>query len=437
MKKQISGWGNFPSVISEISQEYNYKVIQELISGSKEIIANGLFRSYGDSALLHTSFSSMKLNKFIEFDETNGIIRCQSGVSLADILKIIVPKGWFLPVTPGTKYITIAGAVASDVHGKNHHKDGTFGNFVLQIKLILPNSEIITCSRNENPDIFFAAIGGMGLIGIILEVTFKLRKIASAKIIQKTVKAKSLEALFEFFEKYSNYTYSVSWLDTVSKNEKIGRGLLYLGEHSENINNLDNTFPTPKLSIPFYFPNFTLNSYTLKTFNTLYYNKEFTEEKNFELHYNNFFYPLDSINNWNRIYGKRGFAQYQFVIPKFNAINIIKNILKIMQEYCQYSFLTVLKQFGKENDFFLSFPMEGYTLAMDFSLNRKSLEMFKIFDKIILENGGRLYLTKDSRMDSHFFKKTYANKLTKFLEIKEKVDPENKFKSLQSIRLEI
>ncbi|MGB9701761.1 MAG: FAD-binding protein [Candidatus Kapaibacteriota bacterium] len=437
MKKQISGWGNFPSVISEISQAYNYKVIQDLISSSKEIIANGLLRSYGDSALLHTSFSCMKLNKLIEFDETKGIIRCQSGVSLADILKIIVPKGWFLPVTPGTKYITIAGAVASDVHGKNHHKDGTFGNFVLQIKLILPNSEIITCSRSENPDIFFAAIGGMGLIGIILEVTFKLKKISSTKIIQKTIKANSLDALFEFFEKYSNYTYSVSWLDTVSKNEKIGRGLLYLGEHSENINNLENTFPTPKLSIPFYFPNFTLNSYTLKTFNTLYYNKEFTEEKNFELHYNNFFYPLDSINNWNRIYGKRGFAQYQFVIPKFNAINIIKNILKIMQEYGQYSFLTVLKQFGKENDFFLSFPMEGYTLAMDFSLNQKSLEMFKIFDKIILENGGRLYLTKDSRMDSHFFKKTYANKLTKFLEIKEKVDPENKFKSLQSIRLDI
>lgn len=437
MKKQISGWGNFPSVISEIYQEYNYKVIQDLISRSKEIIPNGLFRSYGDSALLQTSFSCMSLNKFIEFDETKGIIRCQSGVSLADILKIIVPKGWFLPVTPGTKYVTIAGAVASDVHGKNHHKDGTFGNFVLQIKLILPNSEIITCSRSENPDIFFAAIGGMGLIGIILEVTLQLKKIASAKIIQKTIKAKSLDALFEFFEKYSNYTYSVSWLDTVSKNEKIGRGLLYLGEHSENVNNLDNTFPTPKLSIPFYFPNFTLNSYTLKTFNTLYYNKEFTEEKYFELHYSNFFYPLDSINNWNRIYGRRGFAQYQFVIPKFNAINIIKNILKIMQEYGQYSFLTVLKQFGKENDFFLSFPTEGYTLAMDFSLNRKSLEIFKKFDKIILENGGRLYLTKDSRMDSHFFKKTYANKLTKFLEIKEKVDPENKFKSLQSVRLEI
>jgi FAD/FMN-containing dehydrogenase len=437
MKKKISGWGNFPSIISENFQEFTYSKIKELILKSNEIIANGLLRSYGDSALLHSSFSSLKLNKFIEFDEINGILSCQSGVSLGEILKIIVPKGWFLPVTPGTKYITVGGAVASDVHGKNHHKDGTFGNFVSKIKLILPSSEIITCSKTENPDIFFATIGGMGLTGIILEITFKLKKILSPQIIQKSIKANSLESLFEYFEQYLNYSYSVSWLDTVSKGRNIGRGMLFLGEHSQNSVSSSKITKEPILSVPFYFPNFTLNPFTLKAFNKLYFYKELNNEKEFEIHYDNFFYPLDRINNWNKIYGKRGFAQYQFVIPKFNALNIIKRILKIMQDYGQYSFLTVLKQFGKENDFFLSFPMEGFTLAMDFSINKKSLEMFKLFDIIIAENGGRLYLTKDSRMDKSFFKNSYDHKLNKFLAVKEKIDPENKFKSLQSIRLGI
>lgn len=433
----ISGWGNFPKVNSVITSYSDYSKLQEIVKKSQIILPNGLLRSYGDSALSENTFSSKRLNKFLNFDTNRGILHAEAGVSLKEINEITIPKGWFLPVTPGTKYITVGGAIASDVHGKNHHKSGTFGKFVNWIKLLIADGSIVNCSMAENTDLFRATIGGMGLTGIILEAEFQLQQINSSSIVQKTVKTKNLDELLEKFEKYKDYTYSVSWIDTASRGKNSGRALLFLGEHDTN-NEIDLEYNQKKqiLNVPFFPPKFFLNSFLLKELNFLYFLKELKEEKDFSTDFDSFFYPLDAILNWNRIYGKSGFAQYQFVIPFENASETLKLVLKTLSDFGLYSFVTVLKVFGEENEFYLSFPKKGYTLAMDFAISEKSLKMFDKLDEIIWNAGGRVYLTKDARMSSEFFKEGYT-KLIQFKEVKQKFDPNNKFQSLQSKRLGI
>jgi FAD/FMN-containing dehydrogenase len=434
---KINGWGNYPTIISEVESTSDFSKIQELISKNNELIPTGLLRSYGDSALADITFSTLKLNKFLKFDQANGIMITEAGVSFAEINEVTIPSGWFLPVTPGTKFVTVGGAIASDVHGKNHHKNGTFGNFVNWMKIMVADGSIVLCSKYENPDLYYATIGGMGLTGIILETEFSLQKIETSTIQQKTIKAKNLDELLNLFEQYAGYTYSVAWLDTAAKGNNSGRALLYVGEHSSD-KEFDLHYGHQKqiINLPFFLPNSLLNQISLRTLILAYYSKEFKRERDFQTNFDTFFYPLDAINNWNRGYGKRGFSQYQFVIPIENASIHLKKVLNTLSDYGQTSFLTVLKVFGEENENYLSFPQKGYTLAMDFAISRKSLEMFNALDKIVDSAGGRLYLTKDVRMSNEFFTKGYPN-LNKFREIKAKWDPNNKFQSLQSKRLGI
>jgi FAD/FMN-containing dehydrogenase len=434
---KINGWGNYPTIISEVESTSDFSKIQELISKNNELIPTGLLRSYGDSALADITFSTLKLNKFLKFDQANGIMITEAGVSFAEINEVTIPSGWFLPVTPGTKFVTVGGAIASDVHGKNHHKNGTFGNFVNWMKIMVADGSIVLCSKYENPDLYYATIGGMGLTGIILETEFSLQKIETSTIQQKTIKAKNLDELLNLFEQYAGYTYSVAWLDTAAKGNNSGRALLYVGEHSSD-KEFDLHYGHQKqiINLPFFLPNSLLNQISLRTLILAYYSKEFKRERDFQTNFDTFFYPLDAINNWNRGYGKRGFSQYQFVIPIENASIHLKKVLNTLSDYGQTSFLTVLKVFGEENENYLSFPQKGYTLAMDFAISRKSLDMFNALDKIVDSAGGRLYLTKDARMSNEFFTKRYPN-LNKFREIKAKWDPNNKFQSLQSKRLGI
>jgi FAD/FMN-containing dehydrogenase len=434
---KINGWGNYPVIDSDVKYASDYSKIQEMIVQTNEILPTGLFRSYGDSALAQNTLSTINLNKFLNFDKINGILRTESGVSFEEINEVTIPQGWFLPVTPGTKFVTVGGAIASDVHGKNHHKSGTFGQFVRYFKLMTADGAIITCSPSENAELYFATIGGMGLTGIILEAEFSLQKIATSLISQKSIKVRNLDELLDLFMQYSGYSYSVSWLDTAAKGKNQGRALLYLGEHSENKNlELNYAHKIQKINLPFFLPNSLLNQTTLKTLSLAYYSKEFSREKNFNSGIDNFFYPLDAIKNWNKGYGKRGFSQYQFVIPFENASIILKKVLNTMADYNQTSFLNVLKVFGEGNNNYLSFPQKGYTLAMDFAICPKTLLMFDELDIIIEDAGGRLYLTKDARMSAEFFQASYP-KLNKFREVKAKFDPNNKFQSLQSRRLGI
>lgn len=444
MKKEIiTNWGNYPKIEANVVSFSSEKEIHKILSESETIISRGLGRCYGDSALNDKIISTLKYNRILEFNEENGTITCESGVTLEDLLDIFLPKGWFLPVTPGTKYITVGGAIASDVHGKNHHVNGSFSNQIINMDIMVPDGRIINCSKENNEDLFWATCGGMGLTGIILRATFKLIKIESSYIYQESIKAKNLEDIMQIFEESKEFTYSVAWIDCLAGGNKLGRSIMMRGEHAtkKDLNKYKITTEMlfanhkPKLTIPINFPNFSLNTLSVKAFNFLYYNKQ---QKRFQkglVDYNKFFYPLDSINDWNRIYGSRGFTQYQFVLPKEKSYEGLKKILAKISKSGSCSFLAVLKLFGPQDDL-ISFPKEGYTLALDFPVNPKSLKLLDELDKIVLEYDGRFYLTKDARMSQETFESGYKY-LEKFKSTKQKYDTDNKFQSIQSKRLGI
>ncbi|WP_175621429.1 FAD-binding oxidoreductase [Chryseobacterium schmidteae] len=406
--QKVTNWGNFPIVEKEMKSEDSFRKIKEFVQNHNEIIARGNGRCYGDASLGESIFSTKKLNKFISFDRLNGIIECESGVLLSDVLEISVPQGYFLYVTPGTKFISVGGAIASDVHGKNHHSEGCFSEYVIDFKLMTENGDIIICSKEENSEKFYATIGGMGLTGIILSARFKLKNIETAYIRQESIKAENLDEIFRLFDESESWTYTVAWIDCLQKGKDIGRSILMRGEHafahelpqkfSKNPLRLKKKFsPT----VPFYFPGFVLNALTVKLFNLLYYKKQTKKELKNIIDYETYFYPLDAINDWNKIYGKSGFIQYQMVIPKENGKEGMKKILETIANSGNGSFLAVLKLFGKNNsEAYNSFPIEGYTLALDFKVNSKLKKLVEQLDQTVQEFGGRIYLTKDSMSKS-------------------------------------
>ena len=402
--QRVTNWGNFPIVEKEMRSEDSFEKIKEFVLNHNEVIARGNGRCYGDASLGENIFSSKKLNKFISFDRLNGIIECESGVLLSEVLEISVPQGYFLYVTPGTKFISVGGAIASDVHGKNHHAEGCFSEYVTEFKLMTENGDIIICSREKNSDRFWATIGGMGLTGIILSAKFKLKNIETAYIRQESIKAENLDEIFRLFEESESWTYTVAWIDCLQKGKNIGRSILMRGEHAFRHELTGNDAKNPLVlkkkfspTVPFYFPNFVLNALTVKIFNFLYYKKQSKKEvKNFT-DYETFFYPLDAVTDWNKIYGKSGFIQYQMVIPKETGKEGMKKILETIANSGNGSFLAVLKLFGENNpEAYNSFPTEGYTLALDFKVNSKLKKLVDQLDQIVQEFGGRIYLTKDS-----------------------------------------
>ena len=402
--KKVSNWGNFPTVEKEVKSEESYSKIKNYIANNNEIIARGNGRCYGDSSLAEHIFSTKKLNKFISFDRINGILECEAGVLLSDILEISVPQSYFLYVTPGTKFITVGGAIASNIHGKNHHLEGSFCEFVKEFTLMNERSEILKCSRSENPDLFWATIGGMGLTGIILSAKFQLKKIETSYIRQESIKAENLDDIFNLFEESKNWTYTVAWIDCLQKGKNIGRSIMMRGEHAF-LNELTQRFTEKPLeikrkfspTIPFFFPNFALNNLTVKIFNYFFYEKQRVKFLKNIIDYETFFYPLDAIKDWNKIYGKSGFIQYQLVIPKENSKEGMRKILETIAKSGNGSFLAVLKLFGKSNpEAYNSFPIEGYTLALDFKVNKKLKNLVSKLDDIVENYGGRIYLAKDS-----------------------------------------
>lgn len=406
--QKVTNWGNFPVVEKEVKSEDSLQKIKDFVKSSNEIIARGNGRCYGDASLSEHIFSTKRLNKFISFDRLNGIIECESGVLLSDILEVVVPQGYFLYVTPGTKFISVGGAIASDVHGKNHHAEGCFSEYVIEFSLLNENGEVLKCSREENSEKFWSTIGGMGLTGIILSAKFKLKNIETAYIRQESIKAENLDEIFKLFEESESWTYNVAWIDCLQTGKNIGRSIMMRGEHAfkhqlpkklqENPLRLKKKFsPT----VPFYFPNFVLNNLTVKLFNLLYFNKQRSKEIKNYIDYETFFYPLDAVNDWNKIYGKTGFIQYQMVIPKEKGKEGMKRILETIAKSGNGSFLAVLKLFGKNNpEAYNSFPFEGYTLALDFKVNSKLKNLVEKLDAIVEEFGGRIYLTKDSMSKS-------------------------------------
>lgn len=438
MVKQLSNWGNFPALDCDESSFTQEEQLTQYVNSHDHIIARGNGRCYGDASLATHSVSTLKYDKVLQFNTATGIFECQAGITLDQVLAIIVPKGWFLPVTPGTKFITIGGAVASDVHGKNHHAEGSFSNHVITMD-VLTGHGLMSCSPDHNPDLFWATCGGMGLTGIITKVEFRLKKIETAYIRQKQIKADNLDHIIQLFDEYKDYTYSMAWIDCLKKGKNFGRSILIVGEHAtkEELSEKQGRAPLVlpeklKLTIPFNFPSFVLNNFTVKAFNMLYYGKNYKKEMNGVIPYEPFFYPLDAIHHWNRGYGKQGFVQYQFVLP-LDRKEGLAAIMRRISDKGWGSFLAVLKVFGKQDDL-ISFPMEGYTLALDFPVRDGLFPFLDELDALVLEYGGRLYLSKDARMQQEVFWKSYPN-AERFSGIVNTYNPGGKFRSVQSDRL--
>ncbi len=439
---KVNNWGLYPTIEATVRSFDDFPTLKNLLQHQPHTIARGLGRCYGDSALNTNIVSTLRFNRIRHFEPETGIICCESGVSLAELLETFVPKGWFLPVTPGTKFVTVGGAIAADVHGKNHHKEGTFSNHVFSLELMLADGSVVNCSREENPDLFWSTCGGMGLTGVILTVTFRLKPIASAYIRQESVKARHLEEIMALFELSEDWTYTVAWIDCLASGAAMGRSVLLRGEHAplaelKESQQQQHPLQLPQkqtLNVPIPFPGFSLNSFSVKCFNQLYYYKYPDGVAESIIDYNAFFYPLDAIHNWNRIYGRKGFTQYQFVLPKAASKEGLPKILKRIAEQGLGSFLAVLKLFGKQEEGLIPFPMEGYTLALDFPIRRGLFEFLDELDRMVLDYGGRLYLAKDVRMNQEMFLQSYPNAET-FIQQVRKLNPGFKFRSFQSQRI--
>jgi decaprenylphospho-beta-D-ribofuranose 2-oxidase len=438
---RLSGWGKYPVIEAEVGSAGTQDTLAEVVSrlSAWGFIPRGMGRSYGDSSLASHVLNMLRLDRMLAFDGERGLLKCEAGLSLEDILEIFVPRGWFLPVVPGTKFVTVGGAIASDVHGKNHHRDGSFCSHVESLDVMLADGTIVTCSPDENPELFHAVCGGMGLMGVVVRAVIRLRKVPSAYIRQVTYAARNLEEVMDLFIRHSGATYSVAWLDCVERGRGMGRSILMLGEHAQpdEFPGGRRPFQTRKpigLSVPFDLPGFILNPTTVKAFNALYYWRKSSRASSSVISYEPFFFPLDSIHNWNRIYGKRGFVQYQFVLPFEAGKSGLTEILDRVSRRGTGSFLAVLKLFGEGNDNLLSFPMKGWTIALDFPVNDSLWRFLDELDRIVLDHGGRLYLAKDARMTAETFRAGYPG-FEEFSSLKRKYDSGNTFRSLQATRL--
>jgi FAD/FMN-containing dehydrogenases len=430
----LCGWGRYPKVYSEkiIPQSVGETVLN--VKNAQYILPIGNLRSYGDSALNERVLVMTGLRRFLSFNESTGVLHCESGVLLSDIIDTFLPRGWFLPVTPGTKFITVGGAVASDVHGKNHHRDGCFSNFVDEIELVMPDGSIENCSRSKNSELFYATCGGMGLTGAILTVKFRLVRVGSSKIKRIVYRTRNLQDTFALFEVIDKLHYSVAWVDCLSGGKNLGRSLVIAGDFAD-----DGEYQIKKkigLTVPVDLPRSVLNKYIVRLFNRIYYMKSIVSGAEKFVDHDTFFYPLDFINEWNRIYGRNGFVQYQFILPKEKSYDGLEEILTKIGRTGKGSFLAVLKLYGKENRNYLSFPMEGYSLALDFKVERGVFDFLSSLDEIVLRNGGRIYLTKDSRMSKDVFARGY-HKADFFRKLRKELGMKEKFTSLQSRRLDI
>ena len=434
----ISGWGNFPKIIGEISKASTREQLIETLNENDTIIPFGNGRSYGDSALNDHMVQYDNPEISIEFDQELGLVQVSAATQIGDLIDYILPFGWFPPVVPGTKFVTIGGAIAADIHGKNHHVDGCFSQHVISFDLMLPNGNIVRCSHQENSDLFKATCGGMGLTGVILNATIKMIQVQSRFIEQISYKAQNIDELFSYFHRYDSNRYSVAWLDCTSKGNKLGRGVLITGEFLKNgVLSGYNTDYHSRLNIPFFLPSWLINPFSLKIFNTLYYHLlGYNERKKIVVELDKFFFPLDKLHNWNRLYGKNGFLQYQFVLPLKNSKKGIKQILHKIASSGLGSPLAVLKLFGPQNDNYLSFPTKGYTLALDFKNQPSIFPLLDELDRIVLDLKGKIYLAKDARMTKEHFEYTYEN-LQTFSSLRQEYGMRKKLKSIQSQRLSL
>ncbi len=449
-RREIWGWGRWPRrqcrIVTPRAPADVVKVVGAQAGG---LIARGLGRGYGDCALSPAgTVSTVQIDRMIAFDDETGVVIVEAGVSLADLIETFLPCGYFPKVTPGTKFVTVGGAIAADVHGKNHHIDGAFGDHVLWFDLIGEDGRETRCSADQHADLFNATFGAMGLTGVITRAALRLHPVESGWIRQKTFVAADLDAALGIFEGNMDATYSVAWIDCLAKGTSRGRSLVHLGEHAA-ISDLPSgcvaepyKVPVRKPKrVPFDAPSWALNRFSVRAFNQLYYSAGKQGQSEKLVDWDSYFYPLDKLLEWNRIYGAPGFAQYQNALPLSTARDALADTLDAISDAGLGSFLAVLKRFGggaPERP--LSFPIEGYTLALDFSLTSSALSLMDRLDEITLAAGGRVYLAKDSRMTQQTFERGYHAGRADFVRLVDAMHKaagttNSRFASLQSARL--
>jgi FAD/FMN-containing dehydrogenase len=408
----LSGWGRYPRLDCALTRAENEEQLRALLAQTP-LIARGNGRAYGDSALNpHNTVDMRRLNRMLAFDPNTGQLVAEAGVLLADVIATFLPRGWFPAVTPGTKYVTLGGMAAADVHGKNHHCDGSFGAWIDWLDLMDADGAIRRCSPDEEPELFEWTIGGMGLTGVILRIALRLRRVETGWIRQHAIIAPDLGAAVRAFAEHGAASYSVAWVDCLSTGRAMGRSIVMLGEHArrDELPAKLRGYPlTPRRkssrAVPFDLPGWLLNGATMRAFNSVYYFAGRRGPRHRLVDYDSYFYPLDSILNWNRIYGRRGFTQFQSVVPLAGAEQALREMLEATSKASQGSFLSVLKRFGPGRGG-LSFPMEGYTLALDFPMNGTTLALMQRLDAITLAHGGRFYLAKDSRLSAETLRRS-------------------------------
>ena len=448
--RSLSGWGRYPVIEAQCARPQDRGELLEMFEREASsqgdepqgrFLAHGMGRSYGDAALLTRGgvVLTAGLGKMLNFDETRGVLTCEAGVTLEEILDTFVPRGYFVPVAPGTRYVSVGGAIGCNIHGKNHHVDGCFGDHVERMEVLLASGEVVMCSREEREDLFWATIGGMGLTGVILSAAVRLMPVQSEAIDLETIRVENLEEFFAISDESLDYTHVVSWIDTVASGKRLGRGVFMRGRHAgegvkveasgvdrlaQAIGKLANgkSFHSDRL----------LNRFTVRAFNEAYFRKERRGRTQSVVHYKPFFFPLDAVPDWNYIYGPRGFLQYQFVVPEREAV---REALTMVASSKEAAFLAVLKEFGDRDHGGLSFPQRGFTLAMDFpNTGAPLLKLCERLDALVLEAKGRVYLGKDARLPGEHLEAMYPD-LERWREVKRRYDPERRFTSDLARRL--
>ena len=412
----LESWGRYPRAKQAAFPVYWSSDTPPLQSLAGTVLPYGRGRSYGDVCLNDggTLLTTARMDHFLAFDSNVGRLRCEAGVCLDQVLDLIVPQGWFLPVTPGTRFITVAGAVANDIHGKNHHRMGTFGEHVCAFELLRSDGTRRICSGAQNNELFRATVGGLGLTGLILWVEFQLQKIQTPFIRVENIKYGGLADFFKLVqESEAAFEHTVAWVDCLASGAKLGRGIFMRGNTatSAEAGAARGKGSRSQLTFPFDAPDWLLNRLSVTAFNALYYHKQRRERETRVVHYSPFFYPLDAILNWNRMYGRRGFFQYQFVVPMAASESVVSRVLEKTSKAGAASFLAVMKTFGHRPPAgMLSFPRQGVTLAMDVAnQGDKTLRLLNELDEVVMGNGGVLYPAKDARMSPLTFAASYPN----------------------------
>lgn len=443
-KERLSGWGRYPWSVSAVGRPAAVAKIAPLLASAEQgLIARGCGRSYGDSALCAGGcvVNMERLDHFIAFDPGTGVVTAEAGVTLRGLIEVVLPHGWFLPTTPGTQLVTLGGTIAADVHGKNHHVDGSFGTWVRGIDLLLADGRVVSIGPGQDAELFWATVGGMGLTGIILRATLQLRRAETAYYRARFLKTGSLdETLEQLAATAADYRYSVGWIDCLGGKRQRGRSVLMLANEAgmadlpARLRQAPLQVSTPRMKrVPVDFPGWALNCWSVRAFNTLYYHSNRAGERIID--YRRYFYPLDAVADWNRIYGRRGFIQYQALFPLATARAGLQQLLAVLDQFGLASFLAVIKRCGPSNPAPLSYLHEGVTLALDIPQAGERLrEMVRRLDAILLDHGGRLYLAKDALMSAETFARMYPRR-DEFLAVKARVDPQRRFWSDQAQRV--